>query len=406
MTYEEFEWHILRMVYENGLERIQPAYVAYAMGLPHEKASEYLERAAQAGVLELDVTDDGSIEYFVPGADPNAPMPDPVWRDDQQESAEQDAGDEQTAGGEAIERAADGVAGEEIAAERQLQGRVKPDEGQLPVEREDESRPEPAGSTARDGEATMATKPRSEKSPSGQPPEGKGADGTVGRPGRGNVPAKSEANSLPAPLKEHIEQRQESTDGTLDASRGGRRTVVDRDASVNAEDKPQVVAALENSDSDLPIHIESTEETFSDPSQTIFMRQLRVEGVESEDALREHVHRLFDSLGYQIVDSDDERMRFERGSVTFILALVPLFVLVLPLFVYLFLYCMGRSTIHQEPLELDVQIREQPGREDAYEVDLTFIGLHGVVLGAADQRVLDKEVDTLQDELRWALTTG
>jgi hypothetical protein len=403
MTYEEFEWHILRMVYENGLERIQPAYVAYAMGLPHEKASEYLERAAQAGVLELDVTDDGSIEYFVPGADPNAPMPDPVWREDQQQAA-----DEQADGDEAIERAADGAAGGEVGAEPEPQGRIEaePEQERLPVEREEQPRPEPAGSTARDGEVTTATKPRPEKSPSGRPPEGKGADGTVGQPGRGNVPATSNASSLPAPLKEHIEQREESTDGTLDASRGGRRTVVDRDASVNAEEKPQVVAALENSDSDLPIHIESTEETFSDPSQTIFMRQLRVEGVESEEALREHVHRLFDSLGYQIVDSDEERMRFERGSVTFILALVPLFVLVLPLFVYLFLYCMGRSTIHQEPLELDVQIREQPGREDAYEVDLTFIGLHGVVLGAADQRVLDKEVDTLQDELRWALTTG
>jgi hypothetical protein len=107
-----------------------------------------------------------------------------------------------------------------------------------------------------------------------------------------------------------------------------------------------------------------------------------------------------------MVEAEDQRMRFERGSVTFILALVPLFVLVLPLFVYLFLYCMGRSTIHQEPLELDVQLRESSDRDQAYDIDLTFIGLHGVVLGSADQRVLDKEVDTLQDELRWALTTG
>ena len=74
-------------------------------------------------------------------------------------------------------------------------------------------------------------------------------------------------------------------------------------------------------------------------------------------ASRDQIQRLFESFGYKSVSVVPERMRFERGSVTFILALVPLFVLVLPLFVYLFLYCMGRSTIQQEPLELDVQIR-------------------------------------------------
>ena len=41
-----------------------------------------------------------------------------------------------------------------------------------------------------------------------------------------------------------------------------------------------------------------------------------------------------------------------------------------------------------------------------YEIDLTFIGLHGVVLGAADQRVLNQEIDTLRDELRWSLSPG
>ena len=78
--------------------------------------------------------------------------------------------------------------------------------------------------------------------------------------------------------------------------------------------------------------------------------------------------------------------------------------LILPLFVYLFLYCIGRSTIHQEPLELDVQIRKNGADTSSYDIDLTFIGLHGVVLGAADQRVLNQEIDTLRDELRWALT--
>jgi hypothetical protein len=66
---------------------------------------------------------------------------------------------------------------------------------------------------------------------------------------------------------------------------------------------------------------------------------------------------------------------------------------------------MGRSTIHQEPLELDVQLRKSGDEPDAYELDLTFIGMHGVVLGAADQRVLNQEVDTLEDELQWNLTT-
>lgn len=392
MTYEEFEWHILRMVYENGLERIQPAYVAYAMGLPHEKASEYLDRAAQAGVLELDVTDDGSLEYFVPGADPEQAMPDPIWKEARAEQADQGEADGEA--GELMAEPEDRPAGdEEPSTALVATGDRSLEEG----DREAAGAPEPTG---RVGGAAESTR---------QPPKDKGADGQLDRGGGDQLPATAataSASALPEPLRDHIEQRDESTDGTLDASRGGQRTVVDRDASVHAEDKPEVVAALENSDSDLPIHIESTDETFSDPSQTIFMRQLRVEGVESEEALREHVHRLFDSLGYQMVESNDDRMRFERGSVTFILALVPLFVLVLPLFVYLFLYCMGRSTIHQEPLELDVQLRKQPGRDDAYDIDLTFIGLHGVVLGAADQRVLDKEVDTLRDELRWALTTG
>jgi hypothetical protein len=105
-----------------------------------------------------------------------------------------------------------------------------------------------------------------------------------------------------------------------------------------------------------------------------------------------------------LVQSTGERHRYERGSVTFILALVPLFVLVVPLFIYLFMYCMGRSTIHQEPVELDVQFRKSMTHEGCYEIDLTFIGLHGVVLGASDQRVLNQEVDTLREELRWALS--
>ena len=67
---------------------------------------------------------------------------------------------------------------------------------------------------------------------------------------------------------------------------------------------------------------------------------------------------------------------------------------------------MGRSTIHQEPVELDVQFRRHEGPDPYFDIDLTFIGLHGVVLGTADQRVLNKEIDTLREELRWSFHAG
>jgi len=151
------------------------------------------------------------------------------------------------------------------------------------------------------------------------------------------------------------------------------------------------------------LQIEASGDALCDPSQTFFMRKLRVHGVQSEALLRDHIQRLFESFGYKQLNQTQEKMRFERGSVTFILALVPLFVLILPLFVYLFLYCMGRSTIQQEPLALDVHIKRSEQSETTYEIDLFFIGLHGVVLGSSDQRVLNQEIDTLREELRWAL---
>ena len=366
MTYEEFEWHILRMFYEQGLDRIQPAYVAYAMGIPHEKASEYLERAAQSGVLEMEVTEDGSLEYFVPGVDPSADRPNPIWKSDvdQQLTHDSDARVETEHGGR------EGASTDEASEHRLSEPASRP---QSHEGARTEAASEPASPTA---------------SASSEPPAQKGMDGSVG--GGPEGPARSDdPDAVPPAIREHIEANESHADGSVSSSARHGLPVVDREASVQSDDQPEVVSALEQSDHDLPIQIESTEETFSDPSQTIFMRQLRVEGVESEAALRQHIHRLFDSLGYQMVDAEGERMRFERGSVTFILALVPLFVLVLPLFVYLFLYCMGRSTIHQEPLELDVQLRKSGERDDVYDIDLTFIGLHGVVLGAADQQVLD-----------------
>jgi hypothetical protein len=153
----------------------------------------------------------------------------------------------------------------------------------------------------------------------------------------------------------------------------------------------------------VPLRVEANDEAFCDASRTMFMRQIRVYGAQSPALLREQVSRLFQSFGYRMVEDKPERMRFERGSIMFLLALVPLFVLVVPLIVYLFMYAMGRSTIHQEPVELDVQFRKSQSGEPFWEIDLTFVARHGVVLGAADQQQLNREIDTLRDELKWAL---
>lgn len=320
MTYEEFEWHILRMTYEEKLERLQPAFLAYALGLPHETVTSYLEHAVNAGLLEMDVTGDGRIEYFVPGVDLSVAVPKPVWK-------------------------------EEV-----------------------EERP---------------------KSPE------EATDGSV----RGNDPRmdrRVDTSKIPSTLRQHIEGRYSGADGAL-VPVHQRYTVIEADASIEDQQQSTAMVRYQDDSDFLPTRVESNDEAFCDPSRTMFMRQIRVYGSQSPQAIREQVTRLFQSFGYRVVDTTNDRMRFERGSVMFILALVPLFVLVLPLFVYLFLYCMGRSTIQQEPLELDVHFRQRQGREPFWEIDLTFVGLHGVVLGAADQRVLNREIDTLREELRWAL---
>lgn len=320
MTYEEFEWHVLRMTYEEKIERLQPAFLAYALGLPHETVTSYLEHGVNAGLLEMDVTSDGLIEYFVPGVDLKALVPKPVWKEEVEESAK------------GPEDATDGsVTGNDPRFDRRV-----------------------------------------------------------------------DTSKIPASLRRHIEERYAGADGMLVGS-PARFAVIDAGASIEeGRDEPQT-GLVPYEDEFLPARVESNDEAFCDPSRTMFMRQIRVYGSQSPQAIREQVTRLFQSFGYRVVDTTTDRMRFERGSVMFILALVPLFVLVLPLFVYLFLYCMGRSTIQQEPLELDVHFRQRHGREPFWEIDLTFVGLHGVVLGAADQRVLNREIDTLREELRWAL---
>lgn len=302
MTYEEFEWHLLRLAYEDDVDRVRPSMLAYTLGLPLDMTNAYLEEAVHSGVLELEVADDGAFEYFVPGIDRSKPTPTPVWRQDDPpaQAADYDGLDGSVAGG-----------------------------------------------------APAAPKP---------------------------APARRRPQPVPQSLKDHIARRYEEADP------GGAMVLAPR-------------TALEK------LRVESSDDAFCDASKTMFMRQIRVYGVRSPQVLQAQVGKLFQSFGYRVVDETPERMRFERGSLAFLLALVPLFVLIVPLILYLFMYAMGRSTIQQEPVELDVQFRRGTGAnaEPFWEIDMTFVALHGVVLGPADQQQLNREIDTLRDELQWAL---
>jgi hypothetical protein len=345
MTYEEFEWHLLRLTYEDGVTRFHPVKLSYMLGLPHAAVSEYLDRALQSGVVEVEVNDDGRMEYKIPGVVPGEAMPRPLWKKEPGEDRAQ------------VDVSVDGTDGAVGGDQPKPKRRLGPSQGRTP--------------------------------------------------------------ELPPMLQSYIKDRYGDADGSLTGAAPLGRGVVSIGASADVMPVKQIGATAQGgppagtsalvpykggANAGALLRIESNDDAFCDPSQTIFMRQLRVMGVHDEEALRDQIQRLFESFGYRMLTQSRDRMRFERGSVTFILALVPLFVLILPLFVYLFLYCIGRSTIQQEPLELDVQIRRNAaGGEGCYDIDLTFIGLHGVVLGAADQRVLSQEVDTLRDELRWAL---
>jgi hypothetical protein len=355
MTYEEFEWHVLRLVYEERMEQLRPAFLAYALGLPHGSVTEYLERAMNDGLVEMDVTSEGHIVYVIPGADLHQDLPKPVWKDDLEPEAEQ-----------------------QLSAQAASNaGSAAPPAGQVGSS---------DGTTGQAGTSEMV------------PYQGAadGTDGSVamGGPGR---------RAIPATLRRHIQSRYATVDeptetGQARATPGRPRTIEQQ-----AQDEVDAIVPYGSSNETGLLRVESSEEAFCDPSRTMFMRQIRIYGSQSPTVIREQVARLFHSFGYRVIHSEKDRMRFERGSVMFILALVPLFVLVLPLFVYLFLYTMGRSTIKQEPLELDVQFRHKEEKEPYWEIDLTFVGLHGVVLGAADQQVLNREIDTLREELRWAL---
>ncbi len=382
MTYEEFEWHILRLVYEEGLDRLQPSYLAYALGLPHDKVSEFLEEGARSGLLELDVMDDGRLEYAIPGLDRADDLPAPIWKDiEEQFNLERPADAAQDDTSPPASSVPDGVGAEPP------QNASQPPPGLNPPPAT------PSSEDAADGSTQMIPHPQATP-----------AHHTPPSPAARHRLAVAQHPQLPESLREHIRARYSHSDGSMIRLESSS-PIVGTDVSVDDPTSRAMVAL--DSDEHFPFRVEASDDTYCDPTQTVFMRQIRVHGVESEQELRHHVQRLFESFGYRIVQAEEQRLRFERGSVTFILALVPLFVLVLPLFVYLFLYCMGRSTIHQEPVELDVQFRKHiEDGEPVYEIDLTFIGLHGVVLGAADQRVLNQEIDTLRDELRWSLSPG
>lgn len=304
MTYEEFEWHILRMAYEDEVDRVRPSMLAYTLGIPLDVTNAYLEQAVHSSVLELEVGDDGGFEYSVPGIDRSRPAPKPVWR------------------------------------EHEPSATVVPDDG---ID----------GSVA--GPASMRA-PNPTRRPTGLPP---GLVSAIAR----REDAESQALAEPTAL-----------------------TLYDADQDF------------------LPMRVEANDEAFCDASRTMFMRQIRVYGAHRPQDLQDQISRLFQSLGYRVIKREATSMRLERGSVMFLLALVPLFVLVVPLIVYLFMYAMGRSTIQQEPVELDIQFRRVDRDEPYWEIDLTFIARHGVVLGAADQQQLNREVDTLREELQWALT--
>lgn len=357
MTYEEFEWHILRLVYEEGMDRLQPSYLAYALGLTHERVTAFLEQATQAGLVEMEIKSDGRLEYTIPGVDHSRNLPRPIWREEEQASAQ--------------------------SAELASGSNTPPADA--------------ATDAARDLMAHDPDAPHSMPTPARKTQQEAQARADHSRLAVASHPL------LPASLRAHIEERYKHTDAQLVPV---SQTGLQKDQLPVVDPTSRAMVAVDN-DARFPFRIEANEDTFCDPSQTVFMRQMRAHGVKDEEELRFHVQRLFESFGYRVVQSEHERLRFERGSLTFIIAMVPLFVLVLPLFVYLFLYCMGRSTIHQEPVELDVQFRKRiVDGEPIFDIDLTFVGLHGVVLGAADQRVLNQEIDTLRDELRWSLSAG
>ena len=355
MQYEDFERKILEMVYEQGVLRLRPAHLSYLLGLPHEEIHAHFKVAVANSLVEFDLAPDGGVEYYIPGA-------------------------------------------EQLARPHTRQ-RLLP---------------------AHTGGAMLSSNlPEEPPTPAPAPPEEKDAKGFLSAhiqrvDAAPKPPVQAQAFATQTPYAQPVASQ---TDGSIHRTvtsmntPSDRRAVIGLGASVH-DHAPVAALAATGSTALVPtgggalIHIEQNKESFCDPSQTIFMRQIRVHGVESEMVLRTQIQRLFESLGYKMLNQTEQRIRFERGSVTFVLALVPLFVLIIPLFIYLFLYCMGRSAIEQEPLELDVQLRALNEDRSSYDIDLTFIGLHGIVLSSADQNVLNQEVNTLQDELRWTLAAS
>ena len=321
MTYEEFEWQLLRLAYEEKVERFQTAFIAYTLGLNHETVKQFLDQGVREGVLDVALSEEGHVEYFIPGVDRDHTMPQPVWK------------------------------------QPSTQEEILPNTPHL-IQPYTSNFEELSNTPQREYQVNQ------------------GEDGTLSSQGNTSSMSAPTTSRTLIPASPQLRRR---------SSEGSQALVPYRD---------------------LDHHLaEASEEVFCDPSQTVFMRQIRVYCGHSEEQLRENIQQFFESCGYRTIATSHQRLRFERGSVTFILALVPLFVLIIPLFVYLFLYCLGRSTIQQEPVELDIHIRPNHSFEACYDIEITFVGFLCVVLGTEDQRILNQEIDTLREELHLALAS-
>lgn len=378
MSYEEFERQILRLVYEEGLERLAPTYLAYALGLSYERVHTWLEQATDSGLLEMDVSTEGHVEYFVPG----------------------------------VERAARATgAAPSFSAHLNEALAPSPALAAAMVTLAEEGAPTPAAGHAEeaDGAASRTARPPAAAPPPGPLMAARWASPTTPTTPPAQkalvrtVPAAPASPGLPGPA--HFARANDGADGSL-SGMPHNSPVLARNARVDPRPIESRALVRLQSQAATPIRVETATPAVREGSQSVFTRQLRVYGVPSEQALQHRIQQMFESLGYRLTSQQNQRLRFERGSVAFILALVPLFVLVIPLFIHLFLYSMGRSTIEHEPVELDIQFRPFHGTDPYWEIDITFVGLHGVVLGRVDQRVLNQEIDALRDELRWSLLPG
>lgn len=158
--------------------------------------------------------------------------------------------------------------------------------------------------------------------------------------------------------------------------------------------------------SSLPALIDDKSELeAAQPSMSMYVRRFRIYGQINEQMIDEHLVGLLGELGYTQTHKSKKLLRadnllFERGSILFILLLIPFFILVFPLLVYIVLYTMGRSSIDREPLLLEVGRDLYLGGAGCCEITFTYRGQSGIVIGRPDRDVLDREVELVRQELQ------